>query len=232
MPSFQPRPRVGFAPTPAYSRPARDDEAYVLRAFSRHASHCDACRDPYAAYQQDQSLCPRGLRRARDVAQYIFSLGADDCAYSLVDRESARQLVRIELPRGCDAASVRGLLRAMQQGLEERVGHGPPASYDRTYYVPPRTSNAVAVTPESRRRRVHIEQPEDFYRQRSSDSSLASSSSGASLRDEKLRSYRGKGSGYAKEMKEREQHLRTKQPVYYRVQRQDGAPPVPTKDWI
>ena len=220
MPSLI-RPRtIGFAPTPAYSRPARDDEAYVMRAWARHAARCDTCHDPVAAYATKQPLCPRGLRRARDVAQYVYSLGTDKgaAAYSLLDREGgSRARVRVEIPASCEAP-VRSLLRAMQQGLVERAPVSVPASYDRTYYVPPRPIIRNVEAP--RRQTVRPEAPEHFYRSspRSSGDSLASSASDASVRDDRLRSYRGKGSLYAHELREQELHRRQRQPVYYRIQ--------------
>jgi hypothetical protein len=131
MPLF--RREVAFAPAPVYSRPPRDDEEYVMKAFARHAAHCSACADPYLVHREGGTLCAKGHQRALDVAQYVYHKAGQ--AYSTVDREGYRS-VQVEIPVHYDA--VRSLLRAMERGL--RLQKGAVASYDKTYLVPVRPS--------------------------------------------------------------------------------------------
>lgn len=145
--------RVSFQPQPVYSRLPRDDEAYVMRAFSRHASHCDYCADPYHVHRTGGTLCSKGHRRAIDVAQYIYNKRGQ--AYSVVDREGS-QRVQIEIPRKCDA--VRGLLKAMERGLQLRQ-QAPVASKDRTYYVQERPVNVHQVPAPQRLSKSHVAEP-------------------------------------------------------------------------
>ena len=208
MPSFQ--PRVSFAPTPVYSRQPRDDEAYVMKAFSRHASHCDSCNDPYSVHRSGGTLCPKGHQRALDVAQYVYSKRGK--AYSLVDRE-CNQRVQIEIPVGCD--SVRSLLSAMERGLRI-MKRAPSVSYDRTYYVAPRRPANVS-RPSTRE--LRLETPEPPLR-----------TNGPQSRNSSMNGCAGKGSLFASDMKEREHYFRTKPTVYYRV-RTDASPPVPPKEY-
>lgn len=205
MPSFQ--PRVSFMPTPVYSRQPRDDEAYVMRAFARHASHCDSCNDPYAVHRSGRTLCPKGHQRALDVAQYVYNKRGK--AYSLVDHEG-NQRVQIEIPTGCD--SVRSLLNAMERGLRI-MKPTPSVSYDRTYYVAPRRPTNVS-RPSARELRLETPQP-------------PLSTNGPQSHNS---SYVGKGSLFASDMKERERYFQTKPTVYYTVST-DATPAVPSKHY-
>ena len=208
MPSFQTR-RVSFSP-PNYSRLPRDDEAYVMKAFARHASHCKSCNDPYIVHRTGGTLCPKGHQRALDVAQYVYSKGGK--AYSLVDREG-NQRVQIEIPTGCEP--VRSLLKAMERGLRI-MKSAPLVSHDRTYYIPPRPVSERR--PSTKELKLEMIQPpawaEEYEPLRSTGS------------------YVGKGSLYASDMKERERYYANKPPVYYRVNTDPGPrPPVPPKDY-
>ena len=124
---------VGFAAEPAYSRRPRLDEEYVMKHFHRHAKVCQDCHDPYSTHMSGGTLCDQGHRLAQDIARYIYSKGGK--AFSMLDRESLRQRVQVEIPRHCD--KVRGLLQAVDHGLRVMK---PEAieSHDKSYYVPTR----------------------------------------------------------------------------------------------
>ena len=125
--------QVGFAPIPAtYSRLPYDDEAYVMRAFAKHTSHCAQCAHPYEVHRKGKTLCSKGHQRALDVAQYVFTKAGH--AFSVVDLE-ANKRIQVEIPSDC--ASVRELLKAMESGLRLRQPK-PSISYDKNYYVAPR----------------------------------------------------------------------------------------------
>lgn len=158
MPMYDDRsPRhVGFAPEPIYSRRPRSDEEYVMEHFHTHAKRCDDCYDPYSTHISGGKLCDQGHRLAQDVAGYVYSKGGR--AYSMLDRESLRQRVQVEIPPHCD--KVRGLLRAVDHGLRVQK-QGPTTSHDRNYYVPTRPDKRSYYDPradlvrESRRHRDH-----------------------------------------------------------------------------
>lgn len=141
MPSFR---RVSFSEKPEYSRLPRDDESYVMHAFSRHASRCNSCHDPFQVYKTGGTLCPKGHQRALDVAQYVYSKGG--LAFSSIDRER-NQRTQIEIPAGCEP--VRSLLKAMDRGLRV-MKRAPSTSYDKTYYVPARP--VTEIRPRAQRR--------------------------------------------------------------------------------
>ncbi|ERF74561.1 hypothetical protein EPUS_00691 [Endocarpon pusillum Z07020] len=124
---------VGFAPEPVYSRLPRVDEEYVMEHFHKHAKHCDDCHDPYKTYKKGGTLCDQGHRLAQDVAGYMYSKGGK--AYSMLDRESLKQRVQVEIPPHCD--KVRGLLQAVDHGLRVQKP-GALKSQDKNYYVPTR----------------------------------------------------------------------------------------------
>ena len=60
--------------TLSYSRLPRDDEVYVMKAFTRHASHCSTCAHPYETYCIGDTLCYKGYQRALDVTKHVFSI--------------------------------------------------------------------------------------------------------------------------------------------------------------
>ncbi len=119
---------VRFTPEPVYSRLPRLDEKYVMERFHRHAIGCKNCHDPYYAHISGATLCDRGHMLAQDVARYMFSERGR--AYSMIDRESLRQRVQVEIPPRFD--TVRGLLRAASRGL--RIQKPPPTvSHDHNH---------------------------------------------------------------------------------------------------
>ena len=204
MPSF--RRQVGFAPAPVYSRLPRDDEAYVIKAYARHAGHCSTCANPYEVHRRGGTLCPKGHQRALDVAQYVYNKGGQ--AFSTVDREG-NQRVQIEIPVGCE--TVRSLLKAMERGL--RLMKRAPVSYDSNYYVPPRPVVQREPSYVRKPRLETAEPPAWAVKERAGRRTGATG---------------GRGSLYESDMRERERHLRPT--VYYRIKQQPG-PPVPPKDY-
>ena len=200
------RRRVSFT-APVYSRLPRDDEAYVMKAFARHASHCRSCANPYEVHRSGGTLCPKGHQRALDVAQYVY--GQSGKTYSLVDREG-NQHVQIEIPPNCDA--VRSLLRAMERGLRI-MKRAPSVSYDRTYYVPPRPATTYREPSYLRKPRLETAEPPAW----------------AAVKRPRVESvsYRGRGRLYDAEMRDRARYY--KPTVYYRVA--SPGPPVPPKDY-
>lgn len=124
---------VDFAREDLYSRRPREDEEYVMEHFHRHAKGCRECNDPYSTHLSGGTLCDQGHRLAQDVAGYMYSKGGK--AYSMLDRESLKQRVQVEIPPHCD--KVRGLLQAVDHGLRVQKP-GAVKSHDKNYYVPSR----------------------------------------------------------------------------------------------
>ena len=202
--------QVGFNPTPVYSRLPRDDEAYVMKAFARHASHCPSCAEPYEVHRQGGTLCPKGHQRALDVAQYVYNKGGH--AYSVVDQEGY-QRVQIEIPAGCEA--VRSLLKAMERGLRI-MKRAPAVSYDSTYYIPARTVSKVEREPR------YVTKP------RLETAEAPAWANRASKRES--RPYVGKGSLFESDMRDRDRNYATRSPVYFTAAPRN-PPPVPPKDY-
>lgn len=142
--------RVGFAHEPLYSRRPRSDEEYVMEHFHTHAKKCADCANPYSTHISGRKLCDKGHLLAQDVAQYIYSQGGRP--YSMLDRESLKQRVQIEIPPHCD--KVRQLLRAIDEGLRVRSPSPKISSLDKDYYVPTRPKRQSYV--EDRGRPVRI----------------------------------------------------------------------------
>ncbi|MCJ1486719.1 hypothetical protein MMC06_006897 [Schaereria dolodes] len=206
--------QVEFSPTPVYSRLPRDDEAYVMKAFARHASHCSSCERPYEVHRRGGTLCPKGHQRALDVAQYVYNKGGQ--AYSQVDREG-HQRVQIEIPPGCEA--VRSLLKAMERGLR-LMKKAPAVSYDSTYYIQPRTTSFIERAPRQViKPRLETAEPPRYPSRRSSSRARMESVP-----------YLGKGSSFAADLKERERSYATRSPVYFTAAPRN-PPPVPPKDY-
>lgn len=199
MPSYS-RRHVEFDPIVSHSREPRDDEKYVMKVFARHASRCPSCANPYEVHKRGETLCAKGHQRALDVAQYLFNMSGQ--AYSSVDREG-NQRIRVEIPAGCD--SVRGLLKAIERGLRLRR-HDPAPSYDRTYYIPPRT-----IQPE---RGDRSGEPQDLRQSRRETAKPPVSVYSRPLRREKPY-YSGRGSLFDQDMRERESRSRSRQSTYY-----------------
>ncbi|KAF2453759.1 hypothetical protein BDY21DRAFT_292400 [Lineolata rhizophorae] len=167
---------VTFPPVPVTKvcRPVNGDESRALKSFENHARDCSHCVDPYEVHRTGHSLCPSGLRYARDVADYLYSK-RDGKIYSTDN--TGDQLVQVEIPAGYD--QVRGLLRAIDRSNRH---HRPfLKSYDRRYYVPARTAERQPVKVEqadlpkkpSRRRSVEIVEWPDFERHASSERAAA-----------------------------------------------------------
>ena len=183
--------QVDFAPVPAtYSRLPYDDELYVMKAFTRHASHCSTCAHPYDVHRKGGSLCSKGHQRALDVAQYVFNKAGQ--TFSVIDLDGDRR-VQMEIPADC--AVVRELLKAMERGLRLRRKVSV-TSYDETYHIAPRV---IQPTFEHRR----PEEPRYVLKP------VIETAQSASSRREKRSS--GRGSLYDADMKERER--RSKRPA-------------------
>lgn len=197
MPSFITPRHVLFDLNPGYSRPARDDEAYVMKAWTRHTSHCAQCARPYELYKRGGTLCPKGQQRARAVADYLYNKEGE--VYSLVDQER-RQSTRVEIPAGCD--SVRDLLKALERGFLQQ-SQPPVESYDRTYLIAPRRRRTQPRTDEPRyiRKPSHIEivdpAPSFYTREIPREKPL------------------GRGSLFEEDMRERESRRESVEPIYY-----------------
>lgn len=206
------RRQVGFDPIPDYSRLPHDDEAYVMKAFARHAAHCNTCAHPYEVHKQGGTLCTKGHQRALDVAKYLYSKG--DRTFSIVDLESNIR-TRVEIPAGCDA--VRGLLKAMERGLALRRR----VSYDENYYVAPR--------------RIPTETIEDCGRPRSTRKPLHETvvQPGLAERTQQRREkprHVGRGSLFEEDIRDRERRRQSMRPVYYEATPRHSAYPN-VDDW-
>ncbi|MCJ1340135.1 hypothetical protein MMC09_005429 [Bachmanniomyces sp. S44760] len=218
MPSFS--RQVNFNPVQYYSRPAGDDEAYVMKMFAKHASHCQSCAHPYDVHRSGGTLCPKGHQRALDVAQYVYSKG--EMAYSTIDAQTTHQNVRIEIPAGCE--SVRSLLKAMERGLRI-MKRAPSVSYDRTYFVQERTPSTAqksAKRSTSNREPRYVQKPQ------------LETAEPPSWAVPRSATYPGKGSLYKADMKERAREydldMDIHSPVYITAAPR-RAPPVPPKDY-
>ncbi|KAI9834092.1 MAG: hypothetical protein M1819_003377 [Sarea resinae] len=161
MPHFHQR-QVGFVPVAAYSRPPTATEYAAIHNYSFHASHCRRCAAPYETFLNGETLCERGHGYAIDVADFVYEKAGN--AYSTTDREDGNVPVQIEIPHGCGV--VRGLLRAISEGLRLRHAAPPVVSYDPTYYVAPRPverHDRVTVIPDRpsplRRKSVAVRYP-------------------------------------------------------------------------
>jgi hypothetical protein len=106
-------PKVGFATEIASYRAPRDDERSVMEHFARHSTKCEHCRDPYATYRADRTLCSRGQLYAKDVANYLYSKGGKP--FSVIDRRDGER-VQVEIPAGCEAVSL--LVKAFDRGMK------------------------------------------------------------------------------------------------------------------
>ena len=213
---------VDFAQSPAYSRLPQDDELFVMKAFSRHASHCPSCARPYEIYRRGGTLCPRGHQRGLDVAQYLYNKRGE--AYSIVDRLAGRR-IHVEIPSSCEA--VRGLLKAMENGLylRRRKVSEPVITYDDKYYSLPRRTFSEPTDRYERQPR-YIRKPSleipvlpatrapSRYRQLRRDSPY----------------YAGRDTLFEQDLREKERLYRHRQPEYYYPSAPVNPPPVPPKD--
>ena len=140
---------VDFAKEVDSIRAPRDDERSVMEHFAKHADKCQYCRDPYAAWKNDRSLCSRGLSYARDVATYLYAKGGKP--YSVIDRQNGDR-VQVQVPYGCEAVTL--LIKAIDRGMKttQRI------VVENTRR--PEPTDRSPVSP-SRRREYHDERPRE-----------------------------------------------------------------------
>ena len=220
MPSLPSRPRqVTFGPIPAtVSRLPRDDELYVMQKFARHASQCAACAHPYTVHKTGRTLCPKGHARALAVTEYVIA--KEGKHHSVIDLEGNKR-VEIEIPPDCGA--VRELLKALERGLRLRRQE-PIVSYDKTYPVAPRVKatdyydDAYIIAPPVTTK--YTERPRESRRRSPVIETVEPSSSLRRTKSEREnKAYRGRGSLYEADMKEKERRARQQErrSTYYSV---------------
>lgn len=222
---------VDFAQSPAYSRLPQDDELFVMKAFSRHASHCASCARPYDTFSRGGTLCPRGHQRGLDVAQYLYNKRGH--AFSIVDRLAGHR-THVEIPSNCEA--VRGLLKAMENGLylrRRKVSEPVVDRYDNNerHYSAPRRINSEPTD--------HYEKAPRYIRKPTLETPVLPPTRAPS-RYRQLRKdnpyYAGRDTLFEQDLSEKESRYGHRQPNYYF----SGAgapvnpPPVPPKDsyWL
>lgn len=214
---------VDFAQSPAYSRLPQDDELFVMKAFSRHASHCPSCSRPYDTWRRGGTLCPRGHQRGLDVAQYLYNKRGQ--AYSIVDRRAGER-VHVEMPSSCEA--VRGLLKAMENGLylrRRKVSEPVTAGYDDDYYSAPRRTFSEPSD--------HYEHEPRYVRKPSLETPVLPPSRAPSRYKQLRRDnpyYTGRDTLFEHDLSHKERSYSNKMPNYYYSGAPTKAPPVPPKD--
>ena len=226
MPSLPTRARQAhFAPILAtVSRLPRDDEAFVMRRFAKHASHCADCAHPYMVHKTGRTLCPKGHQHAIQVTEYVIS--KDGKPHSVIDMEG-NKIVEIEIPPECGA--VRELLKALERGLRLRR-NAPVISYDETYLVRPRVKptayyddhDTYTIAPPSTRATMtpkHTERPRDSRRRPPVIETVEPSTLRRTKSERENKAYRGRGSLYEADMKEKERLRRQQErrSTYYTV---------------
>lgn len=107
-----PIPEIDFASEEDAIRQPKEDEHTVMKYFTRHASRCSICKDPYEAYTQGIPLCSRGDALAKDLALYIYA--NEGKPYSVSDRKRGKQ-IQIQIPVGMEVISL--LIKAIDRGL-------------------------------------------------------------------------------------------------------------------
>ncbi|KAK0514838.1 hypothetical protein JMJ35_002217 [Cladonia borealis] len=218
MPSLPTRPRqVKFGPIPAtVSRLPREDELYVMHRFARHASHCADCAHPYTVHKTGRTLCPKGHARALEVTEYVIA--KEGKHHSVIDLEGNKR-VEIEIPPDCGA--VRELLMALERGLRLRRKE-PIISYDETYHVAPRAKATDYYDEHIIAPRVttkYTERPRESRRRSPIIETVEPSSLRRTKSERENKAYRGRGSLYEADMKEKERRLRQQErrSTYYSV---------------
>ena len=93
-------------------REPHDDEWHVMTAYERHSSRCLQCVKSLKMQQGDWTLCDRGYKYARDVANYLYA--HDGKHFSIVASENGRR-IQIKIPQ--KVLMVRRLLAAIEDGL-------------------------------------------------------------------------------------------------------------------
>lgn len=226
MPSLPTRARQAhFGPVPAtVSRLPREDEAFVMRRFAKHASHCADCAHPYMVHKTGRTLCSRGHQHALQVIEYV--IGKEGKPHSVIDLDG-NKLVEIEIPPDCGV--VRELLKALERGLRLRR-NAPIISYDDTYPVPPRGKptayyddrDAYIIAPPATRATItpkYTERPRDSRRRSPVIETIEPSTLRRSKSERENKAYRGRGSLYEADMKEKERLRRQqdRRSTYYTV---------------
>ena len=146
--------------------------------------------------------------------------------HSVIDLEGNKR-VEIEIPPDCGV--VRELLKALERGLRLRRKE-PVISYDPTYHVAPRAKatayydddDAYIIAPPVGRATTtkHTERPRESRRRSPMVETVEpSSSSLRRTKSEREKGYRGRGSLYEADMKEKERRLRQQErrSTYYSV---------------
>ena len=140
--------------------------------------------------------------------------------HSVIDLEGNKR-VEIEIPPDCGA--VRELLKALERGLRLRRNK-PIISYDETYPVAPRVKAAdydddayIIALPMTTK---HTERPRESRRRSPMIETVEPSSTLRRTKTERdNKAYRGRGSLYEADMKEKERRLRQQErrSTYYSV---------------
>ena len=214
-------PQAHFGPVPAtVSRLPRDDEVCVMRRFARHASRCADCAHPYMVHKTGGTLCPKGYQHALLVTEYVIA--KEGKPHSVIDLDD-NKLVEIEIPPECGA--VRELLKALERGLKLRR-KTPVISYDETYPVRPRVKptayyddhDTYTIAPKATMTPKHTDRPRE--RRRSPVIETVEPSTLRRTKSEREnKAYRGRGSLYEADMKEKERLRRQqdRRSTYYAV---------------
>lgn len=219
------RRSVDFVQALAYSRLPHDDELFVMKAFSRHASHCPNCVKPYDIFRRGGTLCPRGHQRGLDVAQYLYNKRGS--AFSIVDR-LAGQHIHVEIPSSCEA--VRGLLKAMENGLylrRRKISEPVTKSYDADrYYSSPRRTFSEPTD--------HYEREPRYTRKPTLETPVLPPARAPSQYRQLRRDnpyYAGRDTLFEQDLREKERQYRHRMPNYYYSGAPTNPPPVPPKDY-
>ena len=139
--------------------------------------------------------------------------------HSVIDLEGNKR-VEIEIPPDCGA--VRELLMALERGLRLRRKE-PIISYDETYHVPPRAKpteyydDTHIIAP--RVTTKYTERPRESRRRSPIIETVEPPSLRRTKSERENKAYRGRGSLYEADMKEKERRLRQQErrSTYYSV---------------
>jgi hypothetical protein len=154
-----PAPQLDAAPEVGSIRPPTDDEHTVMKRFTRHASSCTICNDPYAAYTNDTPLCSRGNALAKDIGHYIYA--REGKSYSISDHKRGES-IQIQIPVGMEVISL--LLKVVEQGLSSTQRKKPIVAWKTENPAEARRRQGdvavVETVPVSSRRERKEEEPE------------------------------------------------------------------------
>ena len=140
--------------------------------------------------------------------------------HSVIDLEGNKR-VEIEIPPDCGA--VRELLMALERGLRLRRKDNPIISYDETYHVAPRAKATDYYGDEHiiapRVTTKYAERPRESRRRSPIIETVEPSSLRRTKSERENKAYRGRGSLYEADMKEKERRLRQQErrSTYYSV---------------